>query len=203
MQTWNPDYGKKTKFIYRSRARRTDAEPIIHKVNLLVVIGPFLFQYTTRACPAQWGKKKTVAGQVDFVRLLYLLWRRFWEIRAAVSLRLHKPITTCRDTVADWRLFCRVSFAFSKLTWSTSIKKSIAPPPGRYDYLSALSFQLKQKNHSHFCCASFPLRGAGAFYCRFFGKSSEVCRCRSPPPFDSLVNRPWIEMEVHNEESQS
>ena len=54
-----------------------DAEPIIHKVNSLVVIGPFLFQYTTRACPAQWGKKKTVAGQVDFVRLLYLLWRRF------------------------------------------------------------------------------------------------------------------------------
>ena len=37
-----------------------DAEPIIHKVNSLVVIGPFLFQYTTRACPAQWGKKKTV-----------------------------------------------------------------------------------------------------------------------------------------------
>ena len=36
--------------------------------------------------------------------------------RAAVSLRLHKPMTTCRDTVADWRLFCRVSFAFSKLT---------------------------------------------------------------------------------------
>ena len=34
--------------------------------------------------------------------------------RAAVSLRLHKPMTTCRDTVADWRLFCRVSFAFSK-----------------------------------------------------------------------------------------
>ena len=29
-------------------------------------------------------------------------------------MRLHKPMTTCRDTVADWRLFCRVSFAFSK-----------------------------------------------------------------------------------------
>ena len=24
--------------------------------------------------------------------------------RAAVSLRLHKPMTTCRDAVADWRL---------------------------------------------------------------------------------------------------
>ena len=54
-----------------------DAEPIIRKVNSLVIIGSFLFQYTMRACPAQWGKKKTVAGQVDFVRLLYLLWRRF------------------------------------------------------------------------------------------------------------------------------
>ena len=28
--------------------------------------------------------------------------------RAAVSLRLHKPMTTCRDTVADWRLIYRV-----------------------------------------------------------------------------------------------
>ena len=54
-----------------------DAEPIIRKVNSLVIIGSFLFQYTMRACPAQWGKKKTVAGQVDFVRLLYILWRRF------------------------------------------------------------------------------------------------------------------------------
>ena len=25
-------------------------------------------------------------------------------------------MTTCRDPVADWRLFCRVSFGFSKLT---------------------------------------------------------------------------------------
>ena len=30
----------------------------------------------------------------------------------AVSLRLHKPMTTCRDTVADWRLIYRVLFAF-------------------------------------------------------------------------------------------
>ena len=33
--------------------------------------------------------------------------------RAAVSLRLHKPMTTCRDTVADWRLFYRVRFGYS------------------------------------------------------------------------------------------
>ena len=201
MQTWNPDYGKKTKFIHRSRARRTDAEPIIHKVNLLVVIGPFLFQYTTRACPAQWGKKKTVAGQVDFVRLLYLLWRRFWEIRAAVSLRLHKPITTCRDTVADWRLFCRVSFAFSKLTRSTSVKKSIAPPPGKYNIASALSFHVIQYNNGCSWRASFPSRKSGVFCCHFFGDDPVVCRCRSPPPFDSPVNHPRIEMEVHNEEN--
>ena len=25
-----------------------------------------------------------------------------------------KPMTTCRDTVADWRLFCRVLFSFSQ-----------------------------------------------------------------------------------------
>ncbi len=37
------------------------------------------------------------------------------NFRAAVSLRLHKLMTTCRDTVAAWRLICRVSFAFSKL----------------------------------------------------------------------------------------
>ena len=201
MQTWNPDYSKKTKFIHRSRARRTDAEPIIHKVNSLVVIGPFLFQYTTRACPAQWGKKKTVAGQVDFVRLLYLLWRRFWEIRAAVSLRLHKPMTTCRDTVADWRLFCRVSFAFSKLTWSTSVKKSLAPPPGKYNIASALSFRVIQYNNDCSWRASFPSWKSGVFCCHFFGDDPVVCRCRSPPPFDSPVNHPWIEMEVHNEEN--
>ena len=145
MQTWNPDYGKKTKFIHRSRARRTDAEPIIHKVNSLVVIGPFLFQYTTRACPAQWGKKKTVAGQVDFVRLLYLLWRRFWEIRAAVSLRLHKPITTCRDTVADWRLFCRVHFIISLFAWSAPAKKSVAPPSEQ----SGFECEIKPVSYTH------------------------------------------------------
>ena len=33
--------------------------------------------------------------------------------RAAVSLRLHKPMTTCRDTVADWRLIYRVCFGYS------------------------------------------------------------------------------------------
>ena len=30
-------------------------------------------------------------------------------------MRLYKPMTTCRDTVADWRLFCRVPFAACKI----------------------------------------------------------------------------------------
>ena len=34
--------------------------------------------------------------------------------RAAVSLRLHKPMTTCRDTVADWRLIYRVLLFISQ-----------------------------------------------------------------------------------------
>ena len=86
-----------------------------------------------------------------------------------------------------------VNFCHSYHPWAAPIKKSLAPPLGRYDYLSALSFQLKQKNYGYFCCASFPLCGAGAFCCRFFGKVPEVRRCRSPPPFDSPVNHPWIE----------
>ena len=60
----NPDYGKKTKFINHPRARRTDAQTIIRKVNSLVIIGSFLFQYTMRACPAQRGKKKTQLGRL-------------------------------------------------------------------------------------------------------------------------------------------
>ena len=34
--------------------------------------------------------------------------------RAAVSLRLHKPMMTCRDTVADWRLIYRVLLFISQ-----------------------------------------------------------------------------------------
>ena len=119
----------------------------------------------------------------------------------AVSLRLHKPMTTCRDTVADWRLIYRVLFAFSKFAWFTSVKKSIAPPPGKYNIASALLFHVIQYNSGCFWRASFPSRKSGVFCCRFFGDDPVVCRCRSPPPFDSLVNHPWIEIEVHNEEN--
>ena len=38
----------------------------------------------------------------------------FEKIRAAVSLRLHKPMTTCMDTVADWRLIYRVLLFISQ-----------------------------------------------------------------------------------------
>ena len=96
-----------------------------------------------------------------------------------------------------------VNFRHSQHPWAAPIKKSLAPPLGRYDFLSVLSFHLNQQNSRCFCRASFPLRGAGAFFCRIFRKAHEVYRCRSPPPFGSPVNRPWIEMEVHNEESQS
>ena len=33
--------------------------------------------------------------------------------RAAVSLRLHKPMTTCEYTVADWMSIYRVHFGYS------------------------------------------------------------------------------------------
>ena len=58
MQTWNPDCGKKTKFIYHPRARRTDAEPIIHKVNSLVVIGSFFISIYDKSLPRPTGKEK-------------------------------------------------------------------------------------------------------------------------------------------------
>ena len=46
--------------------------------------------------------------------------------------------------------------------------------------------------HNNDCSwhASFPLRESGVFCCLFFGDNPAVYRCRSPPPFDSLVNHP-------------
>ena len=80
-------------------------------------------------------------------------------------------------------------------------KKSIAPPPGKYNIASALSFHVIQYNNGCSWRASFPSRKSGVFCCHFFGDDPVVCRCRSPPLFDSPVNHPWIEMEVHNEEN--
>ena len=41
----------------------------MHKVNSLVVIGSFLFQYAMRACPDYGERKKSLVGAGDFVRL--------------------------------------------------------------------------------------------------------------------------------------
>ena len=81
------------------------------------------------------------------------------------------------------------------------LKKSLAPPPGRYDYLSALSFQLKQKNHSHFCCASFPLRGAWRFLLSIFREKLPKYVAVDPLllSIHSSIARE-SKMEVHNEE---
>lgn len=57
-----------------------------------------------------------------------------------------------------------------------------APPP-------ALSGQVYQHNNGLLCRASFPLREAGVFACRFLGNCPETCHCRSPPtPFRSLIH---------------
>ena len=82
--------------------------------------------------------------------------------RAAVSLRLHKPMTTCRDTVADWRLIYRVPFAFSKLTWSTSVKKSIAPPSEQSGFEYEL-YHVSNLLYKTFLRPAGPLRLAGRF----------------------------------------
>ena len=58
MQTWNPDCGKKTKFIYHPRARRTDAEPVMHKVNSLVIIGSFFILIYNENLPRPTAKEK-------------------------------------------------------------------------------------------------------------------------------------------------
>ena len=152
--------------------------------------------------PRLRGKKKTAGwGRWFCAPILSYYPNGGFEKSEPPFLCACRPMTTCRDTVADWRLFCRVSFAFSKLTWSTSVKKSIAPPPGKYNIASALSFHVIQYNNGCSWRASFPSRKSGVFCCHFFGDDPVVCRCRSPPPFDSPVNHPWIEMEVHNEEN--
>ena len=94
MQAWNIDLRTTTKYICYQRARRSDAEPVTHEVLSPVVIG-FFIQYTTTACPARRGKKKTVAGQVVFVRSTYISLRRFWEIKAAGSFCLSEHTIVC------------------------------------------------------------------------------------------------------------
>ena len=94
--------------------------------------------------------------------------------RAAVSLRLHKPMTTCRDTATDGRLFCRVYFTILFLLWSAPVKKSSYPPSG-YSW-----YEYEHRNHvNRFYNSSTPvcILQTGVF-CRFLG----FCvGCRSPP----------------------
>ena len=69
--------------------------------------------------------------------------------RAAVSLRLHKPMTTCRDTVADWRLFCRVPFAFSirSAKYSYNFQPSSDRCKSAWQQVLAISFWNKSCYH--------------------------------------------------------
>ena len=68
-------------------------------------------------------------------------------------------------------------------------KKSLTLAQADYASLPALSGQVHQNYYSFFRHASFPLRDAGIFLCRFLGNRPKTCRCRSPPPsFRSLVH---------------
>ena len=58
------------------------------------------------------------------------------------------------------------------------LKKLLAPPPGKYDCQSALSFYLNQQNNEFFCCASL-LREAGALL-SIFRKSSRSISVADP-----------------------
>ena len=147
-------------------------------------------------------------GGILLYTALLIAWASLEKQKETAALIYSKPpYQLCGFA---WEMICPSAVFFFSPLWgqmflnwfTTSINyKCYTNVRGVFDYLSALSFQLKQKNYGYFCCASFPLCGAGAFCCRFFGKVPEVRRCRSPPPFDSPVNHPWIEMEVHNEEN--
>ena len=94
--------------------------------------------------------------------------------RAAVSLRLHKPMTTCRDTATDGRLFCRVYVIILFLLWSAPVKKSSCPA------MEYSGHEYEHRNHVnrfYNSSASVCVLQTGAF-CRFLG----FCvGCRSPP----------------------
>ena len=85
MQKWVSNWHWTISYNCYQSARRTAAEPITQGLNPCGYRLLFI-QYTTTACPARRGKKKTVAGQVDFVRSIYIPQRRFWEIKAAAFL---------------------------------------------------------------------------------------------------------------------
>ena len=107
--------------------------------------------------------------------------------RAAVSLRLHKPMTTCRDTATDGRLLCRVYFTILFLLWSAPVKKSSYPPSGYSGH------EYEYRNHvNRFYNSSAPvcILQTGVF-CRFLW----FCvGCRSPPA--SIPRNTTMKQEV-------
>ena len=128
MQTWNPDCGKKTKFIYHPRARRTDAEPVMHKVNSLVIIGSF-FQYMMRTCPTR-GNKKPLVGAGNFTRPFWT--GGFWENQAAGSFCLSKRFIVRMAATRRMPPCAWYSIDRSILTYQ---KKSLAPAQGQQGFL--------------------------------------------------------------------
>ena len=74
----------------------------------------------------------------------------------------HKPMTTCRDTVADWRLFCRVLFSFSQYPWSAPAKKSVAPPSEQSGFEYEL-YHVNNRLYKTFLRPAGQLRLAGRF----------------------------------------
>ena len=90
VQAWNACQHTTNAYFHYQRARRTDAEPITHKTFSCGCRLSLFCSRLTTTCPARRGKKKTVAGQVDFVRSIYLFQRRFCEIKAAVFFLKNK-----------------------------------------------------------------------------------------------------------------
>ena len=76
MQKGNFNQRKTTEYYSYQRARRRDAEPITRKVYPLL-LSAFLFNIYRQPAPPDGERKKTVAGQVDFVRSLYISQWRF------------------------------------------------------------------------------------------------------------------------------
>ena len=135
------------------------------------------------------GKRKKAVVQQPFDTPI---WNGGFDFRAAVSLRLHKPMTTCRDTATDGRLFCRVYFTILFLLWSAQVKKSSYPPSGysRHWY--------EHRNHvNRFYTSSAPVcvlqTGAFCHFLRF------CVGCRSPPV--PISHRATMKQEVQRMDS--
>ena len=98
-----------------------------------------------------------------------------------------RPMTTCRDTVADWRLFFRVLLFISQYPWSAPIKKSVAPPSEQ----SGFEHEIKQYiTDNTFSCACAALCRTGAFCFPDFETKCPEVRCRSPPLLHFVSDQP-------------